>query len=158
MKQLILLASIVLSMSLGMNTQADIDQGHIANARGNTSVASSSKPPAMPPVVNTDIKQKRDYPMQPPLIPHKTDHYQVDANANKCMACHSRRQTEESQAPMVSVTHYMDRDGNFLAEVSPRRYFCNQCHVTQTNAKPLMENTFVDMDTLLEQSLKEKSQ
>jgi cytochrome c-type protein NapB len=51
---------------------------------------------------------------------------------------------------MISVTHYMDRDGNFLAEVSPRRYFCNQCHVNQTAARAVVENEFEDMDELLE--------
>ena len=40
----------------------------------------------------------------------------------------------------MSVSHYMDRDGNFLAEISPRRYFCEQCHVVQFDAKPLVEN------------------
>jgi len=66
------------------------------------------------------------------------------------MSCHSRRRIEETKAPMVSVTHYMDRDGNFLAEVSPRRYFCNQCHVPQIEIKPLVENSFQDVDTLIQ--------
>ena len=26
--------------------------------------------------------------------------------------------------------------------MSPRRYFCNQCHVPQSDAKPLVGNTF----------------
>jgi cytochrome c-type protein NapB len=43
----------------------------------------------------------------------------------------------------------MDRDGNFLAEISPRRYFCNQCHVTQANAEPLVDNDFEDMHSLM---------
>lgn len=99
---------------------------------------------------NKDLKRKRNYPMQPPTIPHKIRGYQVDLNSNKCLSCHSRRQVADSQAPMVGVTHYMDRDGNFLAEVSPRRYFCNQCHVPQIDAKPLVENTFEDIDTILD--------
>jgi len=106
-------------------------------------------PPRMEPVENNDLKRARNYPMQPPTIPHKIDGYQVDKNANRCLACHSRRQSETSQAPMVSVTHYMNRDGNFLAEVSPRRYFCNQCHVIQSQSKPLVENVFQDVDTIL---------
>jgi cytochrome c-type protein NapB len=65
------------------------------------------------------------------------------------MSCHSRRHSEDSQAPMVSVTHYQDRDGNFLADVSPRRYFCEQCHVTQDMVEPPLENEFVDIDELL---------
>ncbi len=67
------------------------------------------------------------------------------------MSCHARRQTEDSQAPMISVTHYMDREGNFLAEISPRRYFCNQCHVNQTTTRDVLENDFQDMDDLIEE-------
>lgn len=122
--------------------------------RGNVSLVEEAEPPRMPQDENTDLKRVRNYPMQPPTVPHKTDGYQVDLNSNKCLTCHSRRRTEETQAPMVSVTHYMDRDGNFLAEVSPRRYFCNQCHVTQTTAKPLIDNTFQDIDALLERRAK----
>ncbi len=52
---------------------------------------------------------------------------------------------------MISVTHFQNRDGNFLAELSPRRYFCLQCHVPQAELKPLVENTFKDVDTMLNQ-------
>lgn len=106
-------------------------------------------PPKIASVENKDIKRKRAYPMQPPTIPHKIDQYQVDLNANKCMSCHSRGRIEDSQAPMVSVTHYMDRDGNFLADISARRYFCNQCHVVQKDVKMTVENEFIDIDELL---------
>jgi cytochrome c-type protein NapB len=50
---------------------------------------------------------------------------------------------------MVSVTHYMDRHGQFLASISPRRYFCTQCHVPQHPDEPEVENLFIDIDTLL---------
>jgi len=56
---------------------------------------------------------------------------------------------------MISVTHYVDRNGNFLAEMSPRRYFCNQCHVTQVETGPLVENTFEDVDLILRRVGKE---
>ena len=125
--------------------------GNIATLRDNTSLDTQKNTKAIPKVINSDIKQARNYPMQPPLIPHKTRNYEVNLNSNKCMSCHSRERTQESQAPMVSVTHFMDREGNFLAELSPRRYFCNQCHVTQLDAKPLIDNTFVDMHTLTSQ-------
>lgn len=51
---------------------------------------------------------------------------------------------------MISVTHFMDREGQTLATVSPRRYFCTQCHVTQTDAKLLVTNDFVDVDAVLD--------
>jgi cytochrome c-type protein NapB len=43
----------------------------------------------------------------------------------------------------------MDRDGQFLASVSPRRFFCTQCHVPQHEVKPPVESDFLDIDTLL---------
>jgi len=109
----------------------------------------TATPPRMMPQSNTDLKEVRNYPEQPPVIPHKIEGYQVNMQANKCLTCHSRTAVAESQAPMVSITHFMDRDGQFLASVSPRRYFCNQCHVPQHETKPLVDNTFVDVDTLL---------
>ena len=128
---------------------------NVATLRDNN-LKSQIKPAQMPKVINSDIKQSRNYPMQPPIIPHTIRNYEVNLNTNKCMSCHSRQRTEESQAPMVSVTHFMNRDGNFLAEISPRRYFCNQCHVTQLDTKPLVENTFVDMHSLVKQNSKAK--
>lgn len=109
-------------------------------------------PPLMARVENTDIKRNRAYPMQPPTIPHSIDNYQIDKNSNRCLLCHARANADKFQAPPVSVTHYMDRDDQFLATISPRRYFCNQCHVVQTDAKPLVANTFKDIDTVLSES------
>lgn len=112
-------------------------------------IEQTTKPPPLTNADNSDVKRVRNYAMQPPVIPHKIDGYQLDKNANRCMFCHARTKTQESQAPMISVSHYMDRDGNFLAELSPRRYFCLQCHVSQVEQKPLVDNRFVDVDTLL---------
>ena len=110
------------------------------------------EPPRIAEVENKDVKRARNYPMQPPTIPHRIRDYRVDLNSNKCLSCHSRKQTAQSQAPMISVTHYMDREGNFLADVSPRRYFCEQCHVVQTNATELVGNDFKDIDHLLREA------
>ncbi len=125
------------------------EENELATLRDQTKIIEQKTPNIIPKVINKDIKQERNYPMQPPVIPHTIRAYEVNIRNNKCMSCHSRVRTEESQAPMVSVTHYMNRDGNFLAEVSPRRYFCNQCHVPQLDAKPLVENDFIDMHSLM---------
>ena len=111
----------------------------------------TEEPPAAPMarVENADLRRQRGWPEQPPTIPHSIDGYQVTKNANRCMICHSRAGAEQFQAPMVSVTHFMDRDGQVLAQVSPRRYFCVQCHVVQTDAKLLVENGFRDIDQVL---------
>lgn len=125
--------------------------------RGPTPLDQTTQPPPIANTDNSDIKRIRNYAMQPPVIPHKIDGYQVDRNANKCMMCHARTRTQESQAPMISVTHFMDRDSNFLAELSPRRYFCLQCHVPQADLKPLVDNEFVDVDTILSKSARPSS-
>ncbi len=85
---------------------------------------------------------ERAYVQQPPLIPHKIDGYNITTNFNKCMDCHSWTRYRETGATKVSLTHFKDRDGKELSNISPRRYFCNQCHVVQTDAKPLVENNF----------------
>jgi len=103
---------------------------------------------------NNDRKRVRSYAMQPPTIPHKTDNYQVDKNANKCMTCHARTRVGETQATPISITHYQDRDGNFLADVSPRRYFCEQCHVVQMQTEPAVKNRFQDVETLIKKQTK----
>ena len=148
MKRTVMLMA-ALALLFGTPAQADESGAdHTATLRGGP-IAESLDTPPMPKVANKDLRRARNYPEQPPTIPHKIDGYQVDLNSNKCMSCHSRTAIEQSQAPMVSITHFMDRDGQFLASVSPRRYFCTQCHVVQLETAPLVENDFVDIDTLL---------
>jgi cytochrome c-type protein NapB len=123
-------------------------QQHIDAMRG-APFTETTPPPPLVNADNSDVRRSRSYAMQPPVIPHKIDGYQLDKNANRCMFCHSRTRSQESQAPMISVTHFIGRDGNFLAELSPRRYFCLQCHVPQAAQEPLIDNRFVDVDELL---------
>lgn len=108
----------------------------------------NTKSEPLPRWVVDDIRRMRNYPDQPPIIPHSIEGYQLSVNTNRCMSCHKRELTEGSGAPMISVTHYMNREGQMLADVSPRRYFCTACHVPQAEARPLVENTFKDMSEL----------
>jgi nitrate reductase (cytochrome), electron transfer subunit len=99
----------------------------------------------IPRWVVDDVRLMRQYPEQPPVIPHSIEGYELSVNANRCLSCHRREATEGSGAPMISVTHYMTRDAQMLADVSPRRYFCTACHVVQADTAPLVGNTFTDM-------------
>lgn len=92
----------------------------------------------------------RDYIQQPPLIPHQIRDYQVDLNTNKCLQCHSWKNYRKAGATKVSQTHFEDRDRQVLANVSPRRYFCTQCHVPQANVKPLVRNLFQPVTAVAE--------
>ncbi len=123
--------------------------GQIDAIRRGVPIDQEGHPPPMARVENSDIRRVRAYPMQPPTIPHSIDGYQVDRNSNRCMLCHARANAATFQAPPVSATHYMDRDDQFLATISPRRYFCMQCHVVQTDAPTLVANGFRDIDSLL---------
>jgi len=120
--------------------------------RGTTPVPDETRPPPLGNPENKDVRRERAYSMQPPTIPHKIENYQVDLHVNACLGCHSRGRAPVTQAVAVSVSHYMDRDGNFLATISPRRYFCEQCHVTQVDAKPLVGNAFLDVDEVLKRA------
>lgn len=147
------LAALLIAVLFGWGlapAQAEDDMLGIYSAlRGRTALTEEADPPRMLPQSNMDIRQIRNYPEQPPVIPHTIEAYQIDKNVNQCLSCHARARTGDSQAPMVSITHFMDRDGQFLASVSPRRYFCNQCHVPQYPVQPPVENGFVDVDTVL---------
>lgn len=83
-----------------------------------------------------------NYVNQPPMIPHSVDGYQVSTNTNRCLQCHGVEHYRATGAPRISPTHFMDSDGKVLSNVAPRRYFCLQCHVTQADAAPIVENTF----------------
>jgi cytochrome c-type protein NapB len=84
----------------------------------------------------------RDYVQQPPMVPHTINGYTINRNFNKCLTCHSWANYRKAAATKVSQTHFEDRDGGVLANISARRYFCTQCHVPQVDTKPLVENTF----------------
>jgi len=92
---------------------------------------------------------ERNYLLQPPLIPHQIEGYTVTPKFNKCMSCHSWTKYKEANATKISQTHFESRDGVVLANISARRYFCVQCHVPQTNARPLVENTFEPVEALI---------
>ena len=141
---------IALALTAMFVSETAVAQETVATLRDGTPLAENAAPHAIAPVRNTDLRQVRNYPEQPPLIPHKIDGYQIDLNANQCLLCHSRTAIEISQAPMVSITHFMSRDNQFLASVTPRRFFCTQCHVTQAETRTLVENGFVDIDQVLE--------
>lgn len=90
----------------------------------------------------------RNFIQQPPLIPHQIKGYQINLKFNKCMTCHSWKKYKEAGATKISQTHFKDRDGNDLATVSPRRYFCTQCHVPQATVAPIVENTFEPVESV----------
>lgn len=141
------LMTLALAASLLVFSSAGMGQGTTKSLRGDTPVEATSNA-EMFKIERDRSPIPRDYVQQPPLIPHTTKGYTITANFNKCMDCHAWSRYKDSGATKVSLTHFKDRDGRELANISPRRYFCTQCHVPQYDAKPLVSNVFKPVDEL----------
>ena len=114
----------------------------VESLRGDTPLDKQANKPVAKKWQRDQAPIKRDFVQQPPLVPHSIEGYIIDTRSNKCLSCHSWANYKDKGATKISLTHFTDRDGNDLASVSARRYFCTQCHVPQVDAKPLVENSF----------------
>ena len=140
MKTLKSLFIITLILGIGLSFQARATE--VSSLRGPIELDQDSKAPEMKKYPKDGEPIARDYIQQPPLVPHTIARYKINLKSNKCLSCHSWKNYRQYGATKISQTHFEDRDDNVLANVSARRYFCTQCHVPQTNAKPLVENEF----------------
>jgi cytochrome c-type protein NapB len=113
----------------------------VMSLRGDA-LTSMAKEPTRNQVMNVKGGIERSYAQQPPMVPHATDSYRIDLRNNGCLKCHSETTYEKENAPKIGDSHYLDRDGKQLPHLSSRRYFCNQCHVPQEGAEPLVQNSF----------------
>jgi cytochrome c-type protein NapB len=119
---------------------ADDNVVKLQSLRGDTPIDKTPEPDMLK--LEGERLIPRSSKMEPPLIPHSIRGYQITKNFNKCMDCHAWSKVKESGATKVSATHFKDASGRDLANISPRRYVCTTCHVTQTDAPPLVGNTF----------------
>lgn len=132
---------VALSMAATTPLSADEDFHRL---RGDADIDVVAPAPPLAPPEKNDQRRRRNYPEQPPTIPHSIAGYEVSLRGNKCLSCHSRQRSVETGAPMVSISHFMDRDLQVLSDISPRRYFCTQCHVPQMLITPPVGNDFID--------------
>jgi len=146
MKYSILAGLVLVGSSLFMSAIAVANE--VQSLRGSSDIEDPSNEVEIKRNINDKAPIIRDYVQQPPLIPHKTKGYKINLKFNKCLTCHSWANYQKSGATKISQTHFSGRDGEALSNVAPRRYFCNQCHVPQADAKPLVENSFNSASTL----------
>jgi len=123
--------------------------GGLDSMRGGQDLDADSKAPAFKRWQQDQQPIKRNYLQQPPLIPHASEGYRINLRQNKCLSCHSWRRYKETGATKISLTHFRSRFGSELADVSPLRYFCTQCHASQRDAIPLVDNTFTPVEALV---------
>lgn len=115
----------------------------LRSLRGDRPLDLNSKRPARAPVILPDEGEfKKAYPTHPPMIPHKVDKTRISLKKNQCLKCHGDLEHKEIDAPMVSKTHFINRAGERLGHVSTRYYFCTQCHASQVDKTPLVQNVF----------------
>jgi cytochrome c-type protein NapB len=93
----------------------------------------------------------RAYPGAPPQIPHSiADFLPITTQSNMCIACHANpgqwgQKREKGTPTPIPPSHYTDRRNapdKVTDHLMGARFNCNQCHVPQLDAKPLVENTF----------------
>ncbi len=112
---------------------------------------------------------KRSFENAPPLIPHSVDGLlPITAEENSCLGCHAPEIASEVGAVAVPKTHLasyrptigfqnglLTKNGKKYENtadvktvaharegVSSDRFNCSQCHVPQTDNKPLVKNEF----------------
>lgn len=85
----------------------------------------------------------RTFSTQPPVIPHAVENFdEVSLEGNQCLDCHSAANYEKKKAPKIGDSHFVTREGKKLDQATAGRYNCQQCHVPQVDAKPLVDNAF----------------
>lgn len=133
---------LTLAAALLSTSAALVAQDELQSLRGSNPVEKTSLDPDSSQVVRAKEPLPRTFEQQPPLIPHVSENYQIDLKANRCLTCHGIENYERSGATRISPSHYMNRQGQQMSNLSASRYFCTQCHVSQTAATPLVENEF----------------
>ena len=85
------------------------------------------------------------------MIPHLIeDSLPILVGQNMCIDCHElpdsigakRMPGEPTPAPKSHYTDLRRNPNTVKKRIIGARYFCVQCHAPQTDAKPLVENTF----------------
>jgi len=136
---LAILAGLIVPMFIAAGS---ISADEVKTLRGDKSLPETTTPPSVAKLILDQESFARNYKQQPPLIPHKIEKYNINLKANRCLKCHDKANYKDEQAPMAGKSHYVDAAGKETEKISMKRYFCNQCHVPQSDAKPLVKNTF----------------
>lgn len=134
-------AALLLVVVSDAGTPATAQDKQIQSLRGTVGLDETNPTPELHKQQIGDRFQ-RAYRQQPPLIPHPMDKYQINLKVNQCLRCHDWPYNVRENAPKVSETHYIDRNGVALDRVASTRWFCTQCHVPQASASALVPNAF----------------
>lgn len=138
----LLLGALYIGPAPGLHAIADEALQPVDPQRRDLSLDGASAAPVKHQVEVVPGGIERSYLGQPPMIPHNIEKYEITLGVNGCLKCHSENTYQVERAKRIPDSHYLDRDGRKLAQVSSRRYFCTQCHAPQLSGAPLVENLF----------------
>jgi len=139
MKKIVLFVLAAMAFGLVLSGTAFAEEQSLRGARSLDKLSRMFKPKKQ---VKKEGGFDRAFKEAPPQIPHDISKDRITLRENTCMKCHSAANYKREKAPKAGDSHFKSRDGKTLKKISTRRYFCVQCHVPQTDAQPLVENTF----------------
>ncbi|MBE0474955.1 nitrate reductase cytochrome c-type subunit [Rhodoferax sp.] len=113
------------------------------------SVSSADTAPDVKPYLGKRPGQfaliERSFASQPPLVPHNVDGFDISQTENACWDCHSSDEFKGKKMPMVSKSHLVKgTEAKADPELDMKRWQCDNCHVPQVDAKPLVGNDFTN--------------
>jgi cytochrome c-type protein NapB len=115
----------------------------VNSLRGAEAVPATPAAPKLMKFIKDKENVARTFEEQPPVVPHENEKYAINLKENKCFECHLKQEgKEEAKSVEMGESHFIDRNGNKLAQPAAGRYFCNQCHVPQVDAPPLIGTNF----------------
>lgn len=88
---------------------------------------------------------ERSFENAPPLVSHTMEEMlPITKDNNICLTCHTKELAADMNTKPAPASHYFDFQANKPSgdTVSNERFNCDQCHIAQTDAKPLVGNKF----------------
>lgn len=89
-----------------------------------------------------DAPIARTFVGQPPLIPHTVENFDITATENDCLECHIDTEFKGKKMPSIKSHLVKTSDATSEPQLNMLRWQCNNCHVAQVDAKPLVGNDF----------------
>ena len=152
---LTLLFCLVSTMALAQ--QGKTTKPFVDAARGPTPITESTKPPALGNEINNDLRQTRNYPMQPPVIPHRVRRLsgRRSRTSTSVWTCHKPAPRQRYRKP-TDQHHPLHgpRWPTLLGQISTRRYFCSNAMCRRMWTAAGAQHEFQDIDTVILNSQK----
>ncbi len=135
----ITIASAIIAM---LSVTSAVSEEQLFSLRGDNDLAALAQMFNKYEIISKKGGFPRTWKLQPPLISHNIEKDVINLDGNSCMNCHSLERYKEENAVKIGESHFITADGKKSDVYDKRRYFCTQCHVTQTDVELIVENSF----------------